>query len=45
MLKAICTCFYKAIVQRMFKHIAPEKWSINLNTAKLFSDFHWIKAH
>ena len=24
MLEGICMCFYKAIVQSMFKHIAPE---------------------
>ena len=30
MLKGICMCFYKAIVQSMFKHVASENASLVL---------------
>ena len=47
MLEGICICFYKAIVQSMFKHVASENAPLVLlqSTAKLFSNFHYIKAH
>ena len=30
MLEGICMCFYKAIVQRMFKHVASENGTLVL---------------
>ena len=38
-LEGICMCFYKAIVQSMFKYVATENGP---NTAKLFSNFNFI---
>ena len=48
MLQGICMCFYEAIVQSMFKHVASEyaqlvlTLQISFNTA--FSNFHCIKG-
>ena len=45
MLKRICMCFYTAIVQSMFKHVASENGPLVLILQKLFSEFHSVKAH
>ena len=48
MSEGICTCFNKAIVQSMFKHVTSRNGSLvktnYQNTAKLLATFH-CKAH
>ena len=45
MIEGICMCFYKPVVQSMFKYVASENAPlVSFNTAKLFSNFHCIKV-
>ena len=45
MLEGICMCFYKAIVQSMFKHVASEYAPLGLILQSYSQIFIVLKAH